>query len=240
MDILIISLGAEAGESITGEASGCASHGDGGGSSISLPVLARAPNKFVLQNVSKFQRLLVPCLRADTPGIRQRVLRLIQRLAALYGPGRTPLEFVEAGFWDNLRASLDKRISAALSEKNVSTPASHQQGWYSSPAGGTPTAAPVASGFGVGVGPVGTGSPDSDASRNKALLSVKVLQMVAKVFSPFADSHASSLMELVRLLSRQHFLQVMYRGFLGWCSCFFFLHGRVFAVVASDAKYSFH
>lgn len=72
---------------------------------------ARAPNNLVLQNVAKFQRLLGPSLRADTPGIRQRLLRLIQRLAALYGPGRPPKEFQDATFWDNFQV---KCVHAAM------------------------------------------------------------------------------------------------------------------------------
>lgn len=95
LDILIISLGTESSPS-----SGAASEDDG----TSPPTPAsRAPNNLVLQNVAKFQRLLGPSLRADTPGIRQRLLRLIQRLAALYGPGKPPKEFQDAKFWDNFQ-----------------------------------------------------------------------------------------------------------------------------------------
>lgn len=100
LDILIISLGTES------PPSSGAMPEDGTSSSSPSPeddTPARAPNNLVLQNVAKFQRLLGPSLRADTPGIRQRLLRLIQRLAALYGPGKPPKEFQDAKFWDNFQ-----------------------------------------------------------------------------------------------------------------------------------------
>lgn len=104
LDILIISLGGEYSNATSPTFSG----EDISSSTTTTTTAAeatpsRTPNKFVLQNVAKFQRLLGPSLRADTPGIRQRLLRLIQHLAALYGPGRPPKEFQEANFWDNFQ-----------------------------------------------------------------------------------------------------------------------------------------
>lgn len=105
MDILIISLGTEestAGTNTSGDATASPATAD---TTSTTKTPARAPNNFVLQNVAKFQRLLGPSLRADTPGIRQRLLRLIRRLAALYGPGKAPKEFQEAKFWDNFQVN---------------------------------------------------------------------------------------------------------------------------------------
>lgn len=205
MDILIISLGSEAGESASGEpvVEGAAS------TPTPTPAAARAPNKFALQNVSKFQRLISPCLHADTSGIRQRLLRLIQRVAALYGPGHAPREFQEAAFWDNLRGTLDRRLTVALADKSAQATAPHQPSSPSNPAAVTASATAAAAGGGAGgSGAGGVGGADGDGYRTKALLSVRVLEMVAQVFPPFPDSHATSLMELVRLLSLQHFHQV--------------------------------
>lgn len=106
LDILIISLGAEA----SPPSPPSTASGDETSPTPATP--GRAPNNLVLQNVAKFQRLLGPSLRADTPGIRQRLLRLIQRLAALYGPGRPPKEFQDAKFWDNFQV---KCVHAAIS-----------------------------------------------------------------------------------------------------------------------------
>lgn len=190
LDILIISLGAE-------ETPATAEH-------PATP--ARPPNSFVLQNVAKFQRLMGPSLRADTAGIRQRLLRLIQRLAVLYGPGRPPREFQEAKFWGNFQGSVGRRLKVALSDKPPALPAAV----YASAAGSLPPTAVAASnaaansaGGGGGVG----GGASGDADRSKALSPVKIVESVSSVFPEFADVHAGSLMELVRVLSRQHFHQ---------------------------------
>lgn len=145
--------------------------------------------------------MLGPSLRADTPGIRKRLLRLIQRLAALYGPDRPPREFQEANFWDNFQGSVERRLKAALGEKLVQ-PAVLPAAWYGSAAASVAAAAAAAGSAG------GTGAGGSDADRSKALSSVKIVESVAAVFPAFADPHAASLMELVRMLSRQHFHQV--------------------------------
>ena len=185
MDILIISLGAE-------ESPARADH---------PATAARPPNRFVLQNVAKFQRLLGPSLRADTAGIRQRLLRLIQRLAVLYGPGNPPREFQEAKFWDSFQGSVERRLKAALTDKSPPLAAAV----YASAAGSLPPTAVAASNAAAnsGVGVSGGG----DADRSKALSSVKIVESVSSVFPQFADVHAASLMELVRVLSRQHFNQ---------------------------------
>lgn len=158
----------------------------------------RATHRFILDNIGQFQRLLGPCLRMDTPGIRQRLLRLIQRLTKLYGPEQPPAEFQQADFWENLRVAIDKRLTQALAEKGGAAAAS---GHPCYPSG----AAQAVAGSGGGGSAAG---PDGD--RNKALLPVKAVQMVSEIFPPFADSHAASLMELVKMLSRQHFHQVFY------------------------------
>ncbi|CAN0337995.1 unnamed protein product, partial [Ectocarpus sp. 12 AP-2014] len=44
-------------------------------------------------------------------------------------------------------------------------------------------------------------------NRSKALSSVKIVESVSAAYPAFADFHAASLMDLVRMLSRQHFLQ---------------------------------
>lgn len=193
LDILIISLGVD--------------ETPASGSTPAVP--ARPPNKFVLQNVAKFQRLLGPSLRADTPAIRQRLLRLIQRLAALYGPGRPPREFQESKFWEGFQGSVERRLKAALSEKPVQ-PSPHTSAWYGSAAASvsaaTVAAAAVAAAAAAGSGG-SAGGADSD--RSKALSSVKIVDSVTVVHPPFADVHAATLMELVKMLSRQHFHQVV-------------------------------
>lgn len=220
LDILIISLGAEAGDPLTTTAGG--GGGEGGGGEKSTQTAARAPNKFALQNVGKFQRLLGPCLRADTPGIRRRLLRLIQRLAALYAPGPSPApqEFLEANFWGNLQASVERRIKAALGrEKPVAMPSALPAAWYgrvaaaaaslpaAAAAAAVAAAAASASG-GAGAAGGGAGLLGLEADRSKALCSVKMVETVAAVFPAYADAHAGSLMDLAKLLSRQHFHQV--------------------------------
>lgn len=112
LDILIISLGTEA----SPPSSSPSSTASGDATSPPPGTPARAPNKLVVQNVAKFQRLLGPSLRADTPGIRQRLLRLIKRLAALYGPGSAPKEFQDAKFWDNFQVRL---VHAAMFRESM-------------------------------------------------------------------------------------------------------------------------
>ncbi|CAM9449609.1 unnamed protein product, partial [Laminaria digitata] len=192
LDILIISLGAE--ETPATAEQPAAS--------------ARSPNNFVLQNVAKFQRLLGPSLRADTAGIRQRLLRLIQRLAVLYGPGRPPREFQEAKFWDSFQGSVERRLKAALSDKSPPLTAAV----YASAAGSLPPTAVAASNAAANAGGGGSsvgGGGGGDADRSKALSSIKIVESVSSVFPEFADVHAASLMELVRVLSRQHFQAVI-------------------------------
>lgn len=191
MDILIISLGSE-GSPATSE-------------KPAIP--ARAPNRFVLQNVARFQRLLGPCLRADTPGIRQRVLRLVERLAALYGPSCPPIEFQESKFWENFQGSVERRLKAALSEKHV-PPASHPGIWHGSAAASVPIVAQMAAAAASPAGAPGSGGvvgAGGDADRSKALLSVKVVGSVAAVYPAFAEPHAASLLELAKTLRWKHF-----------------------------------
>ncbi|CAN0033290.1 unnamed protein product, partial [Ectocarpus fasciculatus] len=202
LDILIISLGTEestAATNTSGDATASPATADTTSTATKTP--ARAPNNFVLQNVAKFQRLLGPSLRADTPGIRQRLLRLIRRLAALYGPGKSPKEFQEAKFWDNFQGSVERRLKAALGEKPP-PPATHPAAWYGSAAASvSATASVAAAAANGGAGVAG------EYNRSKALSSVKIVESVSAAYPAFADFHAASLMDLVRMLSRQHFLQ---------------------------------
>ena len=179
----------------------------------------------MLQNVARFQRLLGPSLRADTPGIRQRLLPLVQRLAALYGPGpgRTPVEFQECKFWETFQGSVERRLKAAVNDRPPPSP-SPSVAWHASAAASVSTSthaavqvaqaqASLAAGAAAAGGTVGPGAAGGgvggDADRNKALFPVKIVESVSAVYPAFAEPHAASLLELVKVLLRQHFHQAV-------------------------------
>lgn len=217
LDILVISLGAEAAAQSPASPSKLSTEPAKTGEvltktttddSSELPAAPRAPNSFVLRNAAKVQRLIGPCLRADTNGIRQRLLRFVERMAALYyADGQAPPEFQDAAIWPNLHEALEHRMEAAVAEKAI-PPQPAPTGRFSSggaapAAPATPAAAAAASGTSGGAG----GGTEEDGTRSKALLSVRIVEAVSQVHPPFADEHASTLLELVRVLSRQHFAQ---------------------------------
>lgn len=97
---------------------------------------------------------------------------------------------------------MERRLKAALAEKPL-PPVTHPTAWYGSAAASVSAMASVAAAAASG----GAGGVGGDANRSKALSSVRIVETVSAVHPAFADFHAASLMELVKVLSRQHFLQ---------------------------------
>lgn len=96
---------------------------------------------------------------------------------------------------------MERRLKAALAEKTL-PPVAHPSAWYGSAAASV--SAMAAASVAVAAGGSGTGA---DSQRSKALSSVKIVESVSAVYPAFADFHATSLMDLVKMLSRQHFAQ---------------------------------
>ena len=99
------------------------------------------------------------------------------------------------------QGSVERRLKAALAEKPPN-PVAHPSAWYGSAAASV--SAMAAASVAVAAGGSGTGA---DSQRSKALSSVKIVESVSAVYPAFADFHAASLMDLVKMLSRQHFAQ---------------------------------